>query len=652
MVMAILAFLVSYIGFKRLLSRSFGGHLVESYALLVGTALRLFNRRLVSILLQVIAASNLIYFFMSHLLSEKLTFAWKAMVVFDLTIILFTAVIAIILLYIPNSVAAIAHQDERTKDQVTQQIIYAGIFQNLSFFAVFICVLILGFLFLGSNGLIAASLGMLVISFYFRSAGGAYKAAAEQAESQKQDGLVLTHPSNILTNSGTMIASVGGFYLDVYSSWLAAITCFFVYVNHLIQPDDPLKLIYFAEVKWVLLLILLTGVGSFFNDPNKQAKKNRVNIYLDLGYSVLILMVIAVVGISYGLNVENTVETIIAIIGALICMMGIIFFTNYLTSKHHRAIQFIARQAQFGSANVLISSFFNGLFGNAIFMLTILIGLIGVVLYIDFLGLIMVVIYALSIVVVASHLKMFSLLSNQVMQTLDNVDNAFDQLIHKSLEKVSYTLTSIGNSLSTAAGVLSSTTAIATALAIFSEDLNVFSTTSILGMGLGIISMVIFYAISISGTYETMMESSKEISRQVNDIPTINEANKAHANIDKLADRHALNGLSAVTLPGVWGVVSLGIIASYLAVEGVLAALLGIIITLLIYSFFWAIFGDSVIAVYNVIKNGEYGGRGTSVFKGVSGAFLYAHYFQWVLAPTGVIMMKIAAMIAVVVVCT
>ena len=211
MVMAILAFLVSYIGFKRLLSRSFGGHLVESYALLVGTALRLFNRRLVSILLQVIAASNLIYFFMSHLLSEKLTFAWKAMVVFDLTIILLTAVIAIILLYIPNSVAAIAHQDERTKDQVTQQIIYAGIFQNLSFFAVFICVLILGFLFLGSNGLIAASLGMLVISFYFRSAGGAYKAAAEQAESQKQDGLVLTHPSNILTNSGTMIASVGGF---------------------------------------------------------------------------------------------------------------------------------------------------------------------------------------------------------------------------------------------------------------------------------------------------------------------------------------------------------------------------------------------------------------------------------------------------------
>ena len=149
-----------------------------------------------------------------------------------------------------------------------------------------------------------------------------------------------------------------------------------------------------------------------------------------------------------------------------------------------------------------------------------------------------------------------------------------------------------------------------------------------------------------------MMESSKEISRQVNDIPTINEANKAHANIDKLADRHALNGLSAVTLPGVWGVVSLGIIASYLAVEGVLAALLGIIITLLIYSFFWAIFGDSVIAVYNVIKNGEYGGVVPVFLKVLVAHFFMPIIFQWVLAPTGVIMMKIAAMIAVVVVCT
>ena len=148
------------------------------------------------------------------------------------------------------------------------------------------------------------------------------------------------------------------------------------------------------------------------------------------------------------------------------------------------------------------------------------------------------------------------------------------------------------------------------------------------GWGWGLSPWLYFMLFQLAGTYETMMESTKEISKQEIDIPTINEANKAHANIDKLADRHALNGLRAVTLPGMWGVVSLGIIASYLAVEGVLAALLGIIITLLIYSFFWAIFGDSVIAVYNVIKNGEYGGRGTSVFKGVSGAFFMPIIFS------------------------
>ena len=139
------------------------------------------------------------------------------------------------------------------------------------------------------------------------------------------------------------------------------------------------------------------------------------------------------------------------------------------------------------------------MFGNAIFMLTILIGLIGVVLYIDFLGLIMVVIYALSIVVVASHLKMFSLLSNQVMQTLDNVDNAFDQLIHKSLEKVSYTLTSIGNSLSTAAGVLSRQQQLRPRLQFFLKTLMCFLRHPFWGWGWGLSPWLYFMLFQLAG---------------------------------------------------------------------------------------------------------------------------------------------------------
>ena len=66
---------------------------------------------------------------------------------FDFTIILFSGIIAIILCYVPNAVSAISGQVERQKDTVIQAIIQAGIYQNLSFYSVFIIVVIFGFYF-------------------------------------------------------------------------------------------------------------------------------------------------------------------------------------------------------------------------------------------------------------------------------------------------------------------------------------------------------------------------------------------------------------------------------------------------------------------------------------------------------------------------
>ena len=497
---------------------------------------------------------------------------------------------------------------DKQKDDVIQSIIQAGIYKNIAFFSGFVFIFILGFLSLGSYGFLAVTIGLLVISFYFRSAGGAYKAAAEQADSADQTSRIMTHPTNVLSNSGTLIASIGGFYLDIYSSWLVAIASFFVYVNYLVKPADAMTLLGFAEVKWVFWVILITGIGSVLMLPLSKLRKNKANIYLDMGYIVILIKAIGISIMSYKIGIEDAFQIVVSLGVTLIVMLGIIFFTNFLTSKNHRAIKFIARQAQYGSSNVLITSFFNGLFGNAVFMLILLVGLTTAYNYIDLLGVIMVIIYGLSITVVACNLKVFSLLSNQVMQTLDKQENAFDRVVFKSLEKVSYTLVAIGNSLSTVAGILSSTIAISTALAIYSKQVNLFTTAGLLGFGLGIIVIFIFYAISISGTYETLVVSAKEIARQLVDIPSISQANKAHPNIEKLADRHAINGLKAVTLPGIWSVTSLTIIVAYLAEGGLLAALLGIIGTLYIYSFFWAIFGDSVIAVYNEMKNGNYGG--------------------------------------------
>ena len=62
--------------------------------------------------------------------------------------------------------------------------------------------------------MLALSSGVLIVSFYYRSAGGAYKAAAEY--NQVGGGLekrILTHPSELLVKTGNLISSIGGYYM-------------------------------------------------------------------------------------------------------------------------------------------------------------------------------------------------------------------------------------------------------------------------------------------------------------------------------------------------------------------------------------------------------------------------------------------------------
>ncbi len=335
-----------------------------------------------------------------------------------------------------------------------------------------------------------------------------------------------------------------------------------------------------------------------------------------------------------------------AMIVALVGMLGIAFFTNYLTSSNHKPIQFICRQAQYGGANALISSFFNGLIGNAVFTLLILVILISIYNALGILGIMMIIIYALSIAVVACSIKVYSVISNQIIQIIEYENDPIQMPNTNILKKVSYTLVAIGNSFSSAAGLLSSSAILIPALSLAKNNIALFSTDAIFGAGLGVVTISIFYGVSISGTYQALVSSSKEIDRQMADIPQINEENKSHPNMSLLSDQHSLNGLKAVTLPGTWVLLSLGLIYSFISLQGFYGALIGMFVTVFIHSFFWSIFGDSVAAAYNLMRSGLYGGNNTTVFQHLYQAFLYAHYFQWVLAPTGVIIMKFVGIMA------
>jgi K(+)-stimulated pyrophosphate-energized sodium pump len=488
-----------------------------------------------------------------------------------------------------------------------------------------------------------------VVSFYFRSAGGAYKAAAEHQLSMVTDAREsLTHPAKILRSSGTIIASLGGFYLDIFGSWLIAMGGFFICLNQTLDGTSFASLLGLPEVQWVLSVVGLTGVGMIGALVFIACRKNKRNIFLEVGYFIIGLTLIGSVFTTYWLDLIHVGQFNVMVVLMAVTVLGIIFFTHYLTSSNHRPIQFIARQAQYGSTNVLISSFFNGLVGNAVVTLILLVGLVSLYMALDMIGLMMVIIYGLSIIVVACNIKLFALISNQIIPVLDATPTPVNRPMGMGLSKMASSLEAIGNALSSVSGILTSVLLFLGAflLSPFSEDM--YSVPMIFGVGLGGVTITIFYAVSISGTYQTLMASSEEIQRQLRDIPLLSQPNKSHPNIQRLCDKHALNGLRAVTLPGVWIVIALGLMTMYLSNIGVYGVLIGMFMTVFVYSFFWSIFGDSVVAVFHAMQRGRYGGDRTSVFSGVTQAFLYAHYFQWVLAPTGVIIMKLAGMIALV----
>ena len=68
----------------------------------------------------------------------------------------------------------------------------------------------------------------------------------------------------------------------------------------------------------------------------------------------------------------------------------------------------------------------------------------------------MIIIYALSIAVVACSIKIFSVLSNQIIQIIEYENDPLQLPNASKLKKISYTLVAIGNSFSSASGLLSS----------------------------------------------------------------------------------------------------------------------------------------------------------------------------------------------------
>ena len=403
--------------------------LIESFSKLLALAIHQFNRRILIIFIQFILVSNIIMIAIFWFQNKSLSI--MTLVAFDLSLILFGLAIYVMLQLVPSSILTILNSEENSIKNVIHRIIYAGLFQTILFFGCFISILFIYLLFFDLYSLLALSAGVLIMSFYYRSAGGAYKAAAEKnLHLFQKEKPVLTHPADLLIKAGTIITSVGGYYLDIFGSWLIAIATFFVFVNVRYELSTFSSMVELAEIQWVIAVICLTGLSTLLAIPYVKIRKNISNIFLEIGYVMIGLTFISLLIYSNYINLFEKENFFIGMAVALVSMLGVAFFTNYLTSGNHQPIQFIAKQAQYGGANILITSFFNGLIANAFFTLLILVLLFCIYNVLGILGIMMIIIYALSIAVVACSIKVFSIYSNQVVALIEYNEDALQLPMH------------------------------------------------------------------------------------------------------------------------------------------------------------------------------------------------------------------------------
>ncbi len=628
--------------FIRCLKKQFGPAIIESFVQLFSQSLDQFTRRVLIIFMQVLGVGNALY--IALFMIQQQPISWHLLMAFNVPFIVFSLTTYTMIKSFPHALSSILCQPPYALNRILKPLIFAGFFQTFSFFGAFATGLFFCLVWFDIFGLLSAAFALLVVSFYYRCAGGAYRATALNHPNQHQERSVLTHPADILIKSGHIIASIGGFYLDIFGSWFIALAACFIYIQGIVETQTLVDFLRFPEVQWVLAVVISTAISMLFSMGFVWLRRRSSNLFLETGYVMIGISFALMCGFSSQIN--GLPFLLLAMGGALLGMLAIAFFTNYLTSFYHPPIQFICKQAQHGAAHVLISSFFNGLVGNAAFILLLMVVFFQIYSALEVIGILMVVVYALSIAVIGCSIHVFSIFASQVVDIVEYEDNPMNQSIVSRLKKLVHSSIAIGNSYSSASGLLSSSAVLISALSL-SRFLDSISLSDIVfGIGLGIVCMIVFYAISISGTYRALLATHQEVKRQLSDIVQIEVENKSHPNMFKLSDAHSLNALKTITLPGVWMLLALCITYIAMPINGFYGVLMGIFIMVCHQSFFWSLFSDSVEVAVDRMKSGRFGGQNTSAFSGLNQAYLYVHYFQWVLGPSGVIIMKFVAMIA------
>jgi len=454
--------------------------------------------------------------------------------------------------------------------------------------------------------------GASAIALFARVAGGIYTKAADigaDLVGKLETSLPEDDPRNpavIADNVGDNVGDVAGMGADLFESYvdsiIAAIVIGFLFFG---QNGAFLPLVVAA------FGIIASVVGTFF----VRVKKEKVFMAIDKGIFVAVALMVVFSYIT-AVYFMGTIGIFYAILTGLASALVIGFFTEYVTSPHHKPTRFIAEASKTGAGTNVIAGLGVGMFSTVVPVLTISAAIIISFSVAGLLGVAVAAVGMLSIIALTLGADVYGSIS-------DNAQGIAEMAgLGKEVRERTEMLDAVGNSTAAVGKGFAISSAALTTLALFASYIgltglsiiDLSSPTVIAGLFLGAMTAFFFSALTMRAVGSAASQMVEEVRRQFKQIKGLLEG-KAKPNYNKCIEISTDAAIKKMAFPAAVAILFPLAMGLGLGPEALGGFLAGAIASGFLLAVFMANAGASWDNAKKFIEAGNFGGKGSPAHK-------------------------------------
>ena len=517
--------------------------------------------------------------------------------------------------------------------------------------------LTVSYLFLGKASVIGYACGIVLTSVFLRIGGGLFKASANIADdhiAQHESNLPshdVRNVASIMNVSGHIIGKILGFGSDMLGSYIFSViaTLIIFLSSAALIPDTASRVLLMQFPFYIMSVTLASGLIAYLVTA-VRIKIRYQNALLEGLYAAILTSGVSVYFFFKALPTTHLIHLhspFYAYLSGLIGAFFIAFTSEYLTSQTFSPAKRIAKQAEYRSVIATLNSLALGLKSNGIYIFYLIV--ISVISF-QFGGIIGITLAALGMLTTTNTIfciTAFSPLSTttETIITYSGEDTSRNNI--RKLLKLGKTTVALGNVLASSSAILATLSLFLTLLASNGQsiDLTINITFKwLIGLIIGLTLPYILSGQLLKSLSTISINTIQEVYRQFKDIPYLLE-NKAKPDIIKAGDRNTRYCLDAMIVPGLLMTLTPLVIGYGFGMNTLVGFALGVFLTALNQTFYWATTGDVSNSALTHLQEGHFGGKEAPTFTSFKQTENIGVAFKDVLSPSLNILIKAVTII-------